>query len=509
MAKLLWTLKQRIGPAPRAGHSLAFDERRRRVVLFGGGTLQAGQFFGDTWEWDGEHWTQMDDIGPSPRWRHALVYDAPRQRIILFAGQGAGDGGDGLSDTWEWDGEHWTYLALTGPAPRYSHSMVFDAARNQTILFGGASGANLLNDTWEWNGEEWVQLEDTGPAPRREHAMSFDAARGRVVLFGGTNGSETFGDTWEWDGSAWRQTSSFGPPPASAAALAGPENRVLLFGGIPSTEDGAAPFGETWEWDGRHWTIRQDIGPAPRWDHAMVHDPVRRRTVLFGGVSGETGGTVTPLSDTWEQFERGAQVPPPPPPPPGEVALQSFTITPPIVEEGRAFMLELQLTGPAAQSVEIQLRVTEDGGGAPIESTLPIRSGETSLSFPVQGGLFPGAYTFTGSLGSSERSATLQVVRHTSLTLATLEVEPDEVAPDQAFTIRVTLSAPVAGEALGIPLRLSLENEPPQPFGAVPVSPGSSSGSLTVDLSVDVRLSAVFTATLGGVERSANVQFTG
>ncbi len=56
-----------------------------------------------------------------------------------------------LNDTWEWDGKNWTKMnPKTSPPARYSHSMEYDAARNRTVLFGGASRGGFLGDTWEY-----------------------------------------------------------------------------------------------------------------------------------------------------------------------------------------------------------------------------------------------------------------------------------------------------------------------------------------------------------------------
>jgi hypothetical protein len=60
------------------------------VVLFGGVSSVDATLtpvvFGKSWEWDGKHWTQRQDIGPAPRWRHALAFDNKRGRIVLFGG---------------------------------------------------------------------------------------------------------------------------------------------------------------------------------------------------------------------------------------------------------------------------------------------------------------------------------------------------------------------------------------------------------------------------------------
>jgi galactose oxidase-like protein len=83
--------------------------------------------------------------------------------------------------------------------------MVFDAARNRVVLFGGAGAgtATLFDDTWEWDGDNWTQVADTGPSVRGGHAMAYDSLRGRVILFGGDDGQNSFGDTWAWNGTDW------------------------------------------------------------------------------------------------------------------------------------------------------------------------------------------------------------------------------------------------------------------------------------------------------------------
>ena len=61
-----------------------------------------------------------------------------------------------LSDMWQWDGERWTEIRMTGPTPghRYQPVMVYDRARDRTVLYGGIGGPG---DTWEWDGQRWRQ----------------------------------------------------------------------------------------------------------------------------------------------------------------------------------------------------------------------------------------------------------------------------------------------------------------------------------------------------------------
>jgi hypothetical protein len=297
MPKLLWTQRQDIGPAGRAGCATAFDPVRGKTVLFGGTNPDRG-----TWEWDGQYWTQVSDMGPAPRRNFGMAWDNATQRVMLFGGAAVsadpGANPAALGDTWEWDGESWTQVDDTGPAARFAFAVASDTTRNRVVLFGGAfftfSGdPNSFDDTWEWDGAAWTQQEATGPFARSGHQMTFDSARARTVLFGGIpidgNGQS---DTWEWSGTIWVRVSEFGPARRFGAGLCFDGSQSILFGGQGSP----MLFGDTWSWGGRFWTQRQDIGPQPRSGHAIAFDATRKRLVLFGG----SGTGVANLNDTWE-----------------------------------------------------------------------------------------------------------------------------------------------------------------------------------------------------------------
>jgi hypothetical protein len=88
MPKLLWTQKQDIGPEPRRGHAMAYDPRRKRVVLFGGqaftvkpNNILESRMLSDTWEWDGANWTQVADPRNGLRPRSADAHTLWRARF--------------------------------------------------------------------------------------------------------------------------------------------------------------------------------------------------------------------------------------------------------------------------------------------------------------------------------------------------------------------------------------------------------------------------------------------
>ena len=79
-----------------------------------------------------------------------MAYDSRRNKIVMFGGGGTGAGlGD---DTDEYTGGvGWTSLLDTGPPPRQSHGMVYDSRRGVMVVYGGypPSGQGAYADTWE------------------------------------------------------------------------------------------------------------------------------------------------------------------------------------------------------------------------------------------------------------------------------------------------------------------------------------------------------------------------
>jgi N-acetylneuraminic acid mutarotase len=192
-------------PSPRSGHSMVYDSRSGRLLLFGG--CDGNRVFGDTWGYDpsANAWGKLEPTGESPpgRVQHSMVYDLRSSKVILFGGmttEGAGD------DTWAYDptANTWTELHPAGnsPPPRSGHSMVYDSRSDRVILFGGwnSGSPGVLNDTWAYEAaaNTWTELSPGGnlPAARGGHAMVYESVSGKVVLFGGRGSSRLLFDTW-------------------------------------------------------------------------------------------------------------------------------------------------------------------------------------------------------------------------------------------------------------------------------------------------------------------------
>ena len=89
-------------PSPRVFTGFVFDSHRGVAVLYGGGPNR-WTFLNDTWEWDGAQWTKMNIPGPGKRTLHAMAYDSKRRKVVVFGGQSIlGNVEPFLNDTWEY-----------------------------------------------------------------------------------------------------------------------------------------------------------------------------------------------------------------------------------------------------------------------------------------------------------------------------------------------------------------------------------------------------------------------
>jgi hypothetical protein len=123
--------------------------------------------------------------------------------------------------------------------------MVYDAARDEVVLFGGirqqgATNPVFFNDTWAWDGRQWSQRATTAsPTPRTGARMEYNPQLGLVVLIGGAGGkdmTDTPANYWVYD---YRE--------------------------------------ETWTWDGSNWTQRfPETAPEFSWTYGLVYDAVHQ-----------------------------------------------------------------------------------------------------------------------------------------------------------------------------------------------------------------------------------------
>jgi hypothetical protein len=313
-----WTDVAQLGiPPTRLRSVFDYDSERGVSILFGGSGCSDFNCsmlvnLNDTWEWSGRAWRQLSVTGPSGRFNAATAYDSTRGAIVVFGGsQWLPDGSTvDLNDTWEWNGSEWNEVNLCSgaqcpstPTPRADASMVYDASRGVTLLFGGQVDTTMhpsyLDDTWTWDGTRWTALSPTeSPSGRSGASMAFDSVRGVAVLFGGSTcllGCGPVDDTWEWTGNNWAQMFPEASPSARldyAMDYDSGSGLVILQGGATGIEQFT---GDTWAWDGKSWTqLSATQGPGTLAGASMAYDSGRARSVLFGGNNAPGA-----LTETW------------------------------------------------------------------------------------------------------------------------------------------------------------------------------------------------------------------
>jgi MYXO-CTERM domain-containing protein len=127
-----------------------------------------------------------------------LTYDAARQQTLLFGGFESSLADNYLGDTWTWDGSIWTQHATpTAPSARVNAAAAYDPATRLVYLYGGTTASGDVGDLWAWDGSVWQLVEGDGsPSDRAGAKLAWDSERRRGVLFGGSDGSPS-ADFWE------------------------------------------------------------------------------------------------------------------------------------------------------------------------------------------------------------------------------------------------------------------------------------------------------------------------
>ncbi len=96
------------GPGSLSHFGMALDQDANALIIFGGaGSTSTFTSLSDrTWKLADGAWSELDvQEHPSERGSPAMAYDPKRKRVVLYGGF-ASNRSD-LDDTWEWDGSQW------------------------------------------------------------------------------------------------------------------------------------------------------------------------------------------------------------------------------------------------------------------------------------------------------------------------------------------------------------------------------------------------------------------
>ena len=215
------------------------------------------------------------------RYGNGIVYDAGSDRIVLFGGRewGRTDEGKqvGLADTWVLDAATGTWTDASpaqSPPARTDHVMVYDAAADRIVVFGGATklGGDVLGDTWAYDTDAntWTEMSPTVSPPGRAGAAAwYDPVTEATFVFGGSadwsswpslpwmmlGGEELWAyDTGSGVWTLYRANPNPGYRLASQAVFDAESNEALLFGGDVYDENR-----RFLGWFEDTWTYRHDV----------------------------------------------------------------------------------------------------------------------------------------------------------------------------------------------------------------------------------------------------------
>ncbi len=323
-----------IVPYKRTRMSMEWDDERGYLVLFSGQNDTEDELvvYRDTWLYDGA-WHRAAQMPleriPSPRTTYSMAWDPKRRQVVLFGGWAGG----GLDDMWAWTGDGWEEIVTaTRPPARWGAALEWSDQRQALVLYGGSGDGGLLDDTWEFDGSDWKLIEDPpGPHARSVFGMAYDRAEDVLVVTGGgeLHPDRALADLraiWLWDGERWRKSSErvrgMDYPLSATMRLTYDEanDRIVGYGLSARIHLAEGERAKLYVFRQRpaEWLSleHQDPGDYVSAYHAWSYDSRRGEVVMFGGRArvsvygfGRTNATWILRGDDWTRFE-GDPVPP-------------------------------------------------------------------------------------------------------------------------------------------------------------------------------------------------------
>ena len=171
----------------------------------------------------------------------------------------------------------------TSPAARGGgHALAYDSRRGMSMLYGdrGPDATTL----WGWDGSQLARIQPTRPGtPAAHKARIRQRARSTRSLRRVSTTADEYSTAIRGSGMArsWTRVATDGPGPRASYAFAydSLRRRVVLFGGLSAN----GPVNDTWGWDGVRWTKLADDGPSPRAEAGAVYDPRIQSIIIAGG----------------------------------------------------------------------------------------------------------------------------------------------------------------------------------------------------------------------------------
>ena len=259
--------------------------------------------------------TGLETNAPSARPLGTMVWDAADNEVVLFGGcANTGCTGTPLSDTWVFSKLSWTDISsniTNTPPARSIAQMAYDPTDKEVLMFGGLTSTVSMNDTWTFSHGQWTNLSKSltkSPPARYRGTMTWDGADGYVLLFGGTattSATSPYADTWSFVSQKWTNRTG---------SVSGTPSGRLRAGMTYDASDGyvllfggctsaSCPTSDTWKYVNNTWTsLSLTTHPSARVYTGLTYDTRDGYALLFGGGASTSGPG---FRDTWK-FSGGA-----------------------------------------------------------------------------------------------------------------------------------------------------------------------------------------------------------
>lgn len=194
----------------RHHHAMVFADHLNAFVLYGGFSTSGADTV--TWLLKDGRFTALKIQGPGVRYQSSMAYDPKRKKVIMYGG------GNSPSEHWEFDGERWTQIRVgKNPGVKFRASIAYDASREKIVMHAGQVNLNMQDpenhnvpDTWTWDGTQWEKIASASVFPI---AMTYDPKTKSLLAYGfdqGNPSAERGLALWQLKKDEWRKIADYG-----------------------------------------------------------------------------------------------------------------------------------------------------------------------------------------------------------------------------------------------------------------------------------------------------------
>jgi hypothetical protein len=213
----LWngqTWKQLETQTPVKNPEGVYESQNNSILIYGDASDKSREMYGtdqifQLWQFIDGKWKMLSDSGPRPDGPYEIAFDSKRKALVIPTW------GNGKLTVWEWVGNKWNQFPCSNDCPpaRNRFALAYSSSNAFTYLFGGRDASNkdkFLGDFWSWNGTEWARIQSENLPPPRAGLTLEDSPAG-IVLYGGIrlNDGKTImtNELWRWSDGSWATVS--------------------------------------------------------------------------------------------------------------------------------------------------------------------------------------------------------------------------------------------------------------------------------------------------------------